>query len=187
MRGETKMFEREQHLVERGAWSRRAFLKLAAGGASASLLVACQTAGPAGAPATAAAPATSAPTVPPRAAPATTAPATLAPTVAAPTVAAAQPTPAAAAPAAAGASAAKPGSNVPTFLPAQGPQPDYPGTASGVDPGFIKFPAQLSQTVHDTPAAGGSVSGIVLVATAVPTPVDVNPAWQQLNTALGTK
>ncbi len=82
--------------------------------------------------------------------------------------------------------ASKPASNVPTFVAAQGPLPDYPGTPSGVDPGFITFPTQLSQTVHDTPAAGGTISGMVLVATAVPTPADANPAWQQLNRALGT-
>jgi putative aldouronate transport system substrate-binding protein len=78
-------------------------------------------------------------------------------------------------------------SNAPTFVPAQGPQPDYRGTASGIDPGFVKFPAQLSQTVHETPAAGGSVTGMVLVANpSLPAPVDTNPAWQQLNKALGT-
>jgi putative aldouronate transport system substrate-binding protein len=79
------------------------------------------------------------------------------------------------------------GSHVPTFVPAQGPPPDFPGTASGVDPGFVKFPAQLSQTVHETPAGGGSVTGMVLVANpSLPAAMDNNPAWQQLNKALGT-
>jgi putative aldouronate transport system substrate-binding protein len=158
-----------QHRAPGSELSRRRLIRVAVGGAcalSASLLaVACQ---PASAPSLApggAAPTTSAP------APATSAPAP------APTSVAASGAPVSSAST----------SHVPTFAPAQGPPPDYPGTASGVDPGFVKFPAQLSQTVHETPAASGSVTGMVLVANpSLPAPVDNNPAWQQLNKALGT-
>ena len=152
--------------------SRRQFMRFAIGAVSTSILAACQ-------------PAPSATNVPPTNAP--IAPA-VAPTAAAPAQPAA--TPQTTPPSAQAASQVKPAaggskSNVPTYIAAQGPAPDYPGTASGVDPGFVKFPAQLTQSVHETPASGGDVNGMVLVATALPAPADQNQGWQQLNKALG--
>lgn len=93
------------------------------------------------------------------------------------------------APAATSAAAIKPAaarSNVPTYLPAQGPKADYPSSDKGVENGYVRFPQQLSKSVAETPASGGEVSGMVLVANpALPAPVENNPGWQQLNKALG--
>src|SRR6266567_8998040 len=118
--------------------SRRAFIRVAAGGGlSLSLLAAaCQ-------------PAPNTPT----AGPTTSVPA------AAATVAGAKP------------AAAR--SNVPTYLPAQGPKADYPSTDKGVENGYVKFPSPLSKSVAETPAAGGDISGMVLVANpSLPAPVE---------------
>jgi putative aldouronate transport system substrate-binding protein len=159
-------------------------IRLAAAGAftfSASVLAACQSATTPGVATSGStvAQATSAPTSPP----ATAAVATpVAPTSAPAATVAATPV-GAAAPASAGRIDPK----TPTFVPARGPAPDYPGTASGVDPGFVHFPTQLAQSVADTPANGGQVSGMVLVANpTLPAAVENNPGWQQLNKALGT-
>ena len=71
------------------------------------------------------------------------------------------------APAATSAAATKPAaarSNVPTYIPAQGPKADYPSSDKGVENGYVRFPQQLSKSVAETPASGGDVSGMVLVA-----------------------
>src|SRR4051812_25876440 len=51
---------------------------------------------------------------------------------------------------------------LPTYMPAQGPAPDVPGNAQGVEPGYVTFPKQLSKTVQQVPANGGDITGVVL-------------------------
>jgi putative aldouronate transport system substrate-binding protein len=175
--------------LQQDGLSRRAMMRLAAAGActlSVSVLAAaCQ---PAPAPPAATSAATVAPTaIGPTSPPAATAAATSAPAAAPTTAPVATVGATAAAPASAPASTGRVNPVTPTFVPAQGPTPDYPGTASGVDPGFVHFPAQLAQSVPETPSSGGQVSGMVLVANpTLPAPVENNPGWQQLNKALGT-
>jgi putative aldouronate transport system substrate-binding protein len=96
------------------------------------------------------------------------------------------PTPAAPAPSGTGTTASN-GSKVtlPTFIPANGPAPDYPGTSAGVDPGYVKFPQNLTTSVSSPPMSGGTISGLVLTTAGPPPPADGNPAWQQLNSKLG--
>ncbi|HEX8969089.1 MAG TPA: extracellular solute-binding protein, partial [Chloroflexota bacterium] len=58
----------------------------------------------------------------------------------------------------------------------------------GVENGYVTFPKQLSKSVAQTPATGGDVTGMVLVANpSLPAPVERNQAWQQLNKALGAE
>src|SRR5690242_8897189 len=75
-------------------------------------------------------------------------------------------------PASAPAASTKPAPfKLPTYVPAQGPTPDYPGTADGVDPGYVKFPANLSRSVADAPLKGADVTGLVLTTSGLPVPV----------------
>jgi putative aldouronate transport system substrate-binding protein len=77
------------------------------------------------------------------------------------------------------------GVKLPTYVPAQSAKPDYPGTAEGVDPGYVKFPETLTRTVTEAPSKGGEFTGLILTTAGTPPPVDRNGAWQQLNSRLG--
>jgi putative aldouronate transport system substrate-binding protein len=75
---------------------------------------------------------------------------------------------------------------LPAFIPAQGPPPDYPGTADGVDPGYVRFPGTRFKSVSATPSNGGQFTGLyATTGSPPPPPPDQNPAWQQLNQRLG--
>jgi putative aldouronate transport system substrate-binding protein len=78
------------------------------------------------------------------------------------------------------------GVKLPTYLPFQGSaKPDLPGTASGVDAAYFKFPTELAKSVRQTPGDGSQVSAIVVLTYAAPTPMEQNAAWQAVNKALG--
>ncbi|MBV9579878.1 MAG: hypothetical protein JO057_14910, partial [Chloroflexi bacterium] len=64
-------------------------------------------------------------------------------------------------------------------------QPDLAGNTNGLDPAYYKFPAQLTQTVTQTPGDGSDVSAIVVLTYSPPPPVDQNAAWQAVNKQLG--
>ena len=126
---------------------------------------------------------TSAATTTPPAAPPTSAPPPAA--AAAPASAAAAPTSAAAsasAPAPAGASA----SGLPTFVASTGgPKPDLPSTGPGIDDGFTNYPANPVKSQSATPPGSGStVSAFALAYYPLPTSIDQNPAWQEVNKQL---
>ncbi|MBV9581079.1 MAG: extracellular solute-binding protein [Chloroflexi bacterium] len=74
---------------------------------------------------------------------------------------------------------------LPTYTPIELVKPDLPGTAAGVDPGYLTFPKTLVKSVNDTPAHGGDVDVFTRVILATPPPVDANQAWQAVNTAIG--
>ncbi len=73
----------------------------------------------------------------------------------------------------------------PNYYPANVAPPDIPGNAAGAEPGYTKFPRQLVKSVSETPASGGTIRGMTFWVNAIPTPMDRNTAWQQLNTNLG--
>jgi putative aldouronate transport system substrate-binding protein len=73
----------------------------------------------------------------------------------------------------------------PNYYPAPVAPPDIPGDATGLEPGYINFPRELVKLVNETPASGGDVTAMTLWVNPIPTPVDRNAAWQQLNEALG--
>ena len=90
------------------------------------------------------------------------------------------------APSGAPAAAGKPtGVKLPTYIPSQAVKADVPGTAEGVDPGYLKFPETQAKTVTEAPMKGGEVTGLILTTSGLPAPVDRNGAWQQLNSRLG--
>src|SRR5690242_13810385 len=74
---------------------------------------------------------------------------------------------------------------LPTYVPVQGPQPDLPGTADGLDPGFVNYPRQLFKSVQDKPTAGGQVNIMVWNITQPMTALDQNAAWQEINNQVG--
>jgi putative aldouronate transport system substrate-binding protein len=74
---------------------------------------------------------------------------------------------------------------LPANVPLQGPQPDLPGTADGIDPGYIRFPSQLFKSVQETPLSGGQVNIMVWNITAPMTPLEQNAAWQEINRQVG--
>ena len=49
--------------------------------------------------------------------------------------------------------------SMPTYIPAQGPKPDYPGTADGVDPGYLRWPGKHVQFCRRTTFEGRRRNG----------------------------
>jgi putative aldouronate transport system substrate-binding protein len=76
---------------------------------------------------------------------------------------------------------------LPTYLAlANLPSPDLPGTPDGLlAPGYQRYPASLIRSVPQTPGKGGDVNGLTTSLSPAPTPLDSNPAWQQVNKELG--
>jgi len=71
-------------------------------------------------------------------------------------------------------------------VPFQGPPPDLPGSPDGLrSPGFRTFPRNLVKTVPSPPGKGGEVNVVSISLSAVPTPLEQNAAWQQVNKELG--
>jgi putative aldouronate transport system substrate-binding protein len=77
------------------------------------------------------------------------------------------------------------GAKLPSYIPIKGPKPDLPGTAAGVQDGYINYPKNLIQSVKRTPASGGDVTALVIQYFPPPTPMDQNAYWQELNRELG--
>jgi putative aldouronate transport system substrate-binding protein len=78
-------------------------------------------------------------------------------------------------------------SNIPTYVPAKVPTPDFPSNEKGYEAAYVNFPKELTKSVTEVPAKGGEINGMVLWGVnALPTPVDKNSGWQALNKALGT-
>jgi putative aldouronate transport system substrate-binding protein len=88
-------------------------------------------------------------------------------------------------PAAGGAPAAGGGLTLPTYVAFDnGPKPDLPGNAQGLDPAFFKFPADLVKSVPTPPGDGSTVSAIVYLTLSAPPALDQNTAWQAVNKAI---
>jgi putative aldouronate transport system substrate-binding protein len=158
---------------------RRTFLRLSLLGAAVSVAAACG-------------PASSAPPNPTSAAAPTAAPKPTTAPAAAPTQAAAAPTTAVAAPTAgptpnsAGAVVSKTGKvTLPTYVaPNWSQPPEVPG--GGITPpGFTSYPQKIVRSVANPPGKGGPVSVTTQTLAALPTPMDSNPVWQELNKRTG--
>jgi putative aldouronate transport system substrate-binding protein len=76
---------------------------------------------------------------------------------------------------------------LPTYVALAGlPPADLPGTPDGLlAPGYLTYPANLVKTVSQPPGKGGEVSALTASLSPAPTPLDSNPAWQQVNKELG--
>ena len=159
--------------------TRRAVLRLFAGGFALTGIALVEACGPATAPA---------PTSPPAAKP-TTAPA--APTTA--PAAATSVSVATTAPAPAAKPTTQPGLvpgqlpvsksvQLPTRVPLTGVTPDLPGSADGlIDPGYVNYPANPVKAVTETPGTGGDVTVATWTLAPPPPALDANSLWQQVN------
>src|SRR5215470_558753 len=66
------------------------------------------------------------------------------------------------------------------------PSPDLPGSTDGLlAPGYQKYPTNLIRSVSQPPGKGGEVNALTASLSTAPTPLENNPAWQQVNTELG--
>jgi putative aldouronate transport system substrate-binding protein len=66
------------------------------------------------------------------------------------------------------------------------PPPDLPGTVDGlVAPGYQNYPSNLIRSVPQPPGKGGEVNALTVSLSPPPTPLESNPAWQQVNKEVG--
>jgi putative aldouronate transport system substrate-binding protein len=66
------------------------------------------------------------------------------------------------------------------------PSADLPGTPDGlIAPGYQRYPSNLIKSVPQPPGKGGEVNALTSSLSTAPTPLDNNPAWQQVNKELG--
>jgi putative aldouronate transport system substrate-binding protein len=153
--------------------SRRRFIELVSLGCSTGLFVACAPASTVAPPPTVAPPTALPPTpaAKPTAPPAPAATSTTVPVVSAPVTTAA-PTP-------------KP-PVLPTYIPlANKPKADYPSKGVLYEDGYIKYPANPIRSIQgDPPGLGGTTTILVDGLYPPATPLDQNPAWQEINKRL---
>jgi putative aldouronate transport system substrate-binding protein len=162
-----------------GGMSRRALLRRGGLAGAALLLSACTAPSPAQPPAPTAAPPQ--PTAPKPSG--TTAPAISA--TAAPAAATAVAPTAAAKPAAAASGTTFAGALLPTYVPSTlGARPDLPSTAPNVSDGFLSYPKDPPRAIAEPPGRGGEVNFFVPAYYPPATPLDQNPAWQEVNRQL---
>src|SRR5712692_7811594 len=86
----------------------------------------------------------------------------------------------------AAAGAAKPGSVLPTFVPLQGgPKPDYVSAGQQYEDGWDLYPAKPVKSWTKAPPGAGSAINVFSNAYNSPsTPLQQNPAWQEVNKQL---
>jgi putative aldouronate transport system substrate-binding protein len=154
--------------------SRRALLRRGGFAGMALLLSACSAPAPSPPAATTGAPA---PTSPPKPA-ATGVAATSAPAAAVSTTAA---------PAGAATSGTMFGGVLlPTYVPSTlGAKPDLPSSGPGISDGFLSFPKDPPRATSQPPGRGGEVAFFVPAYYPPATPLDQNPAWQEINKQIG--
>jgi putative aldouronate transport system substrate-binding protein len=75
---------------------------------------------------------------------------------------------------------------LPTYIPFQGPPPDQPGTAQGVQPVYVHYPRNPVRSVANPPGKGSQITALTNTVNAPPAPMDQNPAWQTVNQQLGS-
>ncbi len=73
---------------------------------------------------------------------------------------------------------------LPTYVPPNSPPADVPG-GTLTPPGYTSYPQQLIRSVADPPAKGGDITITTETLGTLPTPMDSNPVWQELNKRIG--
>ena len=76
---------------------------------------------------------------------------------------------------------------LPTYVPFQGPKPDFAPSPDGIVPaGYLSFPSNLVKSSQGPVGKqGDAVSFLTYSINPSPAPADQNPAWQQVNKDLG--
>ncbi|MFI9106343.1 extracellular solute-binding protein [Streptomyces fildesensis] len=75
----------------------------------------------------------------------------------------------------------------PTHLPFQGPAPDLPGSADGVQAGFTSYPKNLVRAVAAKPGDGSTIKVLTITYGTPPKAAAQNTFWTAVNEALGVK
>ena len=75
---------------------------------------------------------------------------------------------------------------LPTYVAFQGPPPDQPGDAQGVQPVYIHYPKSPVKSIAAPPGKGSQVTALTNTVNAPPAPMDQNAAWQAVNQQLGS-
>jgi putative aldouronate transport system substrate-binding protein len=70
---------------------------------------------------------------------------------------------------------------------ARRPTPDFPSAGPLFEDGYNNYPANPARSVAQTPGSGGSVTAFVQPLQPPPTPLEQNPAWQEVNRQLGAQ
>ncbi len=77
---------------------------------------------------------------------------------------------------------------VPTYQAAANrPTPDFASAGPLYEDGYNNYPSNPVRSVMQTPGSGGAVTAFVQPLQAPPTPLDQNPAWQEVNRQLGAQ
>jgi putative aldouronate transport system substrate-binding protein len=74
---------------------------------------------------------------------------------------------------------------LPTHVRYAGAKPDLPPSDAGVQPGFLRYPANPVTCTQGKPGTGGSVSAMFAIYAAAPPGPSKNKYWASLNDALG--
>jgi putative aldouronate transport system substrate-binding protein len=80
-----------------------------------------------------------------------------------------------------------PAAQLPTYRAYAGVQPDLPGSANGIRPGFLRYPQQRPRSVADTPANGQPLQATVTMYQPLPAGPTKNKYWQAVDDRLGTQ
>ena len=67
------------------------------------------------------------------------------------------------------------------------PAPDFPSDGPLYEDGYNNYPRNPVRSVRQTPGAGGAVTAFVQPLQPSPTPLEQNPAWQEVNRQLGAQ
>src|SRR5579859_3221892 len=89
-------------------------------------------------------------------------------------------------PTSAGAGASSGKVSMPAYVAIQdGPKPDLPARADGVDAGYFKFPQTLFKSVKKAPGKGEDVTLMTNIIQGAVVALDQNAAWQAVNKDMG--
>jgi putative aldouronate transport system substrate-binding protein len=75
---------------------------------------------------------------------------------------------------------------LPTYVPSSlGAKPDLPSSGPGISDGFLSYPKDPPRATTQAPGRGGDVNYFVPAYYPPSTPLDQNPAWQEINKQIG--
>jgi putative aldouronate transport system substrate-binding protein len=74
---------------------------------------------------------------------------------------------------------------LPAYVPFAGPAPDLPGTADGIQPGYLTYPRNLVSAVAEKPGNGETIKVMTITYGTPPKGASSNKFWAAINEALG--
>ena len=70
---------------------------------------------------------------------------------------------------------------LPNYVVTSSTRPDFPVTPDGREAGFLSYPKELVRSVSTPPGPGGEVTIFTQTNKALPTPMDQNAVWKEVN------